>query len=283
MKKILSLILTVLILASLAVPALADVNMWYCPRCGRANNGLYCPQDGTKNPLSEGGSGANSGSDPGYFSGNSGYSKRTLTVGEVITLGRYEQDNLAWDGTEAIEWLVLDVQGDKALLLSRYGLESRQPFNSKYGNTTWADCSLRSWLNGTFYQNAFSASEQAAIQLVLVDNGSSQWCSYWNTSGGNNTYDRIFLLSYAECVRYLRSDAARRCAPTDAARIQGSWTYDHFSPEGKPSSPWWLRTPGPSQCYAGCVDLAGKAGYYNAVGNSYVMVRPAMWVDMGQL
>ena len=73
----------------------------------------------------------------------------------------------------------------------------------KYVDTDWEKCTLRSWLNGEFLQSAFSAKEQAAILMTAVDNSASQGYGKWNTDGGNNTRDQIFLLSYAEANWYL--------------------------------------------------------------------------------
>ena len=43
-----------------------------------------------------------------------------ISVGDIITFGHYEQDNNLDNGAEPIEWIVLDVQDGKALLLSKY-------------------------------------------------------------------------------------------------------------------------------------------------------------------
>lgn len=45
--------------------------------------------------------------------------RRRPTTGNVVTYGHYEQDNDTANGKEPIEWVVLDVQGDKALLISK--------------------------------------------------------------------------------------------------------------------------------------------------------------------
>jgi len=36
------------------------------------------------------------------------------TVGNIVTFGKYEQDNDTGNGDEDIEWMILDVQGNKA-------------------------------------------------------------------------------------------------------------------------------------------------------------------------
>lgn len=48
MRKILSLAFTLILVAALTLPALADG--WYCPSCGRYNDNNFCPKDGTRKP-----------------------------------------------------------------------------------------------------------------------------------------------------------------------------------------------------------------------------------------
>lgn len=48
-----------------------------------------------------------------------GYAEETR-VGDTVMFGQYEQDGNLDNGSEPIAWQVLDVQGGKALLMSRY-------------------------------------------------------------------------------------------------------------------------------------------------------------------
>ena len=112
------------------------------------------------------------------------------TIGSIVTFGRYEQDGDKENGPEEIEWVVLDVQDGKALLLSKYGLEAK-PYNTEYTDVTWETCTLRAWLNSDFLNKAFSAEEQSAILTTTVDNSSSQGYNDLNSIDGNNTRDKI--------------------------------------------------------------------------------------------
>ena len=77
------------------------------------------------------------------------------TVGGLTIFGRYEQDNNADNGPENILWVVLELDDEKMVLLSRDGLAAR-PYNAEAGDTTWETCSLRKWLNEDFLNEAFS-------------------------------------------------------------------------------------------------------------------------------
>ena len=64
--------------------------------------------------------------------------------GEHIKFGSYQG--------EKIEWRVLDVIGEKVLLLSEYGLDVK-PYNDNLSSgITWESCTLRRWLNDEFYE-----------------------------------------------------------------------------------------------------------------------------------
>ena len=213
-----------------------------------------------------------------------------LTVGNVVTFGHYEQDADESNGAEPIEWIVLDVQDGKALLLSKYCLDAK-PYNMEGADVTWETCTLRAWLNGDFLDAAFTGKEQAAILLTDVDNSKTQGYSGWDTDGGNNTQDKIFLLSWAEAEKYLETTRWDRENPhivypeaqtgaTAYAVWQGAWPEeDHITPEGDAACWWWLRSPGEMQ------HLAARVAYGGALNFDYVDfeiggVRPACWLDL---
>ena len=112
-------------------------------------------------------------------------------VGDIITFGSYEQDNVSSNGKEPIEWIVLSNDGEKMLLLSKYALDCKQ-YNTEDTEITWENCTLRNWLNGSFYNTAFSEKEKLMIKKTIVVNDDNPESG---TKGGNNTSDNIFLLS----------------------------------------------------------------------------------------
>ena len=205
-------------------------------------------------------------------------------VGSYVTFGHYPQTE-AGDDSTPIEWLVLARDGQKALLLSRYGLDA-QPYHTEYVDVTWENCTLRTWLNDTFLNKAFTAEEQAGILLTEVDNSDSQSYPEWNTTGGNNTQDRIFLLSYAEANKFLSvmdrgvNNKKSQVAPTPYAIKRGA----HTSPNTKTADRvaagyWWLRSPGNYQYNVARVDPVGLLSKYE-VNSDTGSVRPAIWIDL---
>lgn len=207
-----------------------------------------------------------------------------FTVGNYVTFGEYPQTTAGEDMTP-IEWLVLARDGDKALLISRYGLDA-QPYNKDHTSVTWETCTLRTWLNGTFYNKAFSSAEQAAILTTSVDNSKYQCYSGWSTNGCNNTQDKVLLLSYAEANKYFgvtydnRRNTKSRVAPTAHAIAQGAWTsYSNKTTDSTYAGWWWLRSPGTYQDYAAIVYFVGSLDF-NYVDSDSGSVRPALWVNL---
>ena len=205
-------------------------------------------------------------------------------AGDVVTFGSYEQDNDKKNGKEPIEWLVLDKEGTKLLLVSRYALDC-EPYNKGRANVTWETCTLRGWLNGTrlegtFINEAFSAGEQERIIQITLQNPGN------NKKGGKTTQDRVFLLSADEVNGYFPPDDARRCSPTAYACARGAFKA------GDGHCGWWLRDSGMYACAAyvrddGRVDGNGSPvfGVTDEHGHrerrDNVAVRPAMWIDAG--
>ena len=173
--------------------------------------------------------------------------------------------------------LDIDTAGHKALLISLYGLDT-QPYHYTHRSVTWEQCSLRKWLNSDFLNTAFTRPEQYVIMVTQVRNASDQ--GYWNISGGNNTLDKLFLLSYAEANRYsdvalkYETNASSRVTPTAYAKARGAAVNT-----GTASGPWWLRSPGNRGDHAASVATNGSL-QTTSVSSASICVRPAMWVNL---
>ena len=201
------------------------------------------------------------------------------TFGPTVLFGSYDQDNDLSNGNEKIEWIVLDERDGKSLLLSKYSLDSQLYGRDYFGDTTWADSSIREWLNGSFLDRAFSDREKEQIATTYVKNDSVQGYGLYNTIGGEDTEDQVFLLSYHEVFDlYLPDETARQCAPTDTAIECGARASDMCYFEGRGTWAWWLRSPGDSQYCAAVVKYDGSIGSESATAG-HIAVRPAIWVN----
>jgi hypothetical protein len=203
-----------------------------------------------------------------------------MAVGDLIEFGGYE-------------WRVLEVSGGKALLLSEYVIEEKAYHSEWVGlyalppeGVTWAECDLRDWLNGDFY-NSFGEADRARISQTRVENKDNQW---YGSPGGEDTEDYIFLLSLEEVVKYFGDSGKFANRPEgEPSRLLDDYnkarmTYGLDNPNGVW---WWLRSPGVDNnrnvAYVdtdGAIDFpgiraCGWGGEFEPLG-----VRPAMWVSL---
>lgn len=226
---------------------------------------------------------------------------------DVVKFGSYEQDGDESNGTEAIEWYVIAKEDGKALLLSKYILDEKEYNHETTEDITWENCELRVWLNNDFYGNAFDDEEKQHIQtteLINQDNPA------WDTVGGNNTIDNVFILSIDEIAKYfsfvyedakgrnydyasedLYSTATAKCtlitAPylyeyTEAifSELSNKLSYTNNTPVGTIQPAFWVRSPGGRRQYDVCMCVYGyiNEDQYCDCSNT-IGVRPAIWVD----
>lgn len=195
---------------------------------------------------------------------------------DAVTFGSYIQKKSG--PSEPIDWRVLAREKGMMLLISEYALD-RQPYNISRTDVTWETCSLRKWLNGTFYNAAFSAEEQKKIQSTTVTAGAKP---NYRTNPVNDTTDKVFLLSMNEVDQYFSSDEDRMCVPTAYAIEQGAWTSSGYTKGGEATCFWWLRSPGSSSDFAAYVDRGGVVSNYGDYVNDHdTAVRPALWINLG--
>jgi len=193
---------------------------------------------------------------------------KVADIGDYIYFGTYEQDNVVSNGKEDVMWRVLAKDENRILVTSKYVLDN-QPYNDEYTYVTWENCSLREWLNNYFLNAAFTDEEKNMIHTTTLKNPDNP---EYGTNGGNDTSDKVFILSIDEAKRYFSSDKDRKCVPTDYAIEQGSSTVLFWC---------WLRSPGDSQKDAAGVDDDGSIfDSGNGVDRGISAVRPALWIDL---
>ncbi len=188
---------------------------------------------------------------------------KDIKVGDYIMFGVYEQDNNSSNGKEDIEWLVLDIKDDKALLISKYALDCK-PYNLNFTNVTWQSSTIRSWLNDEFINITFSANEKE-----MIHNNNFMYQS-------SEMQDYVFLFSVNEVDNYFDSENARQCEPTEYAIANGAYANRETG-----FCWWWLRSPGKDMDNAAFVWDNGPVNELGFdVNNVRCAVRPAMWITI---
>ena len=154
-------------------------------------------------------------------------------VGDVVTFGSYE-------------WYIIGKSDNGVTLLMKENLTTKAYYDNGT-NTTWESCTLRTYLNGEFY-NSFSADDKAKIALTHNTNLDNP---EYGIDGGNDTNDYIYLLSIDEAN-----------ALDDTIRANGSL--------------WWLRSPGSDSDRALLVDQYGDVDTYGRYVDLVRGVRPVL-------
>ena len=190
-------------------------------------------------------------------------------IGETIEFGNYPQEE---DGTEKpIEWIVMKNEGNQVLLLSKYVLDAK-PYYEEVEEVTWETSDIRQWLNNEFYTTAFNKAEKARIQTSLIKNEDN---SGYGTNAGNDTEDKVFLLSEKEAETLFSNEEERIAKATGYAEKSGVYVNE------KKESMWWLRSPGSDGNYAAVVDDYGWVYRYGGSVYFYEYgVRPALHLNI---
>lgn len=179
--------------------------------------------------------------------------KPTATPTPVSSFKKGDDVRFGYYG-KSIRWRILEIQDDKALLLSDTVFYDCR-YNDECKWVTWENCTLRNWLNTTFINTAFTSEERDLILSESVVSYSSQN----SVSGGTAVTDKVFILSETQINKYV----------TDK-KIAGT--------------KWLVRTPGASQSYVMYVDEKGMINEKGAyVSDAGYAIRPAMWVSLDVL
>ena len=165
----------------------------------------------------------------------------------IITLGKWEN--------KPIEWIVLKEENNNALVISRLPLFAMDCRNN--GNTTmdWEYSVLREYLNGEFYNKAFSGTEKLKIVNAKLEDV-------------NNVKDNVFLLSKQEAETLMTQDERRygdgRCHNNCNTCYQRINSYGTCC---------WLRTRYNSDYYY-FINYGGNISYTYATFS----IRPSVWI-----
>lgn len=171
---------------------------------------------------------------------------------DEVTLedARYLRLEGRWFRCDPIIWRVLEISDGTALLLADRCLDA-VPYHTEYEDVFWEDSGLRSWLNHSFLQSAFTEQERRGIVVSAISNPNNH---YFGTACGSGTRDRVFILSEEDVFSSQKAalygfqlsdavaDPGRRLMPTAYASARGAW--QSTSPETAGFGFWFLRTNG---------------------------------------
>lgn len=191
------------------------------------------------------------------------------------------------------EWRVLDTQSDAALIITESIIEQRA-YHNRAGDVTWADCELRAYLNGPFY-DSFSEENRLRIMAVANQNADNPW---YGAKGGEGTQDYIFLLDTEEAVCKYFGDSRKNLENRSAKQRYWFQKKDDNNAKRRAGFDgyiwwWWLRSPGRDNRRAvyihgdGNIGIQGNGTFryssntiHPSTGDNSGGVRPALWVKL---
>lgn len=187
-------------------------------------------------------------------------------VGDTVEFGK----NFYSKGKdESLRWEILAIEAKRILLFSKYAIAACA-FNQKDGAVSWETSDIRKYLNGSFYDKAFSAWEKKIIKESLVVPEKNM---RYGTEMGDVTCDRIFLLSASEVEQFMPQEEKRKRTVTAYALEKGVCI------NGNDTCRWWLRNQGHSSDTVAEVDYNGRIHFYGMSAEyDSCGLCPAMWI-----
>jgi len=201
-------------------------------------------------------------------------------VQDFVFFGSYEQDGNIANGNEPIEWIVLEKQNGKILLLSRYGLDV-QRYSDQTDEASWENSLIRTWLNGTFMDDAFNKEDlNEILQTTLLNSPNIEGKENEEVSEEvdpdgkqtislQKTRDRVFLLNDQELETYLPEGGSRKCSI-------GAYVSEKGVKNNEVS--WWLRSNDAEKAGTAQAVSGSDGSIEDLIVESQSVVRPAVWV-----
>lgn len=166
-----------------------------------------------------------------------------LVPGKTVRLGTWGEEGKR----RPIEWLVLRKNNDGSFMLISKKVLSFNSFDKAGRKTEWQNSSLGAWLNGFFYESAFSKNEKMFITYDYVEPSKNPKYKTWNSK----TRSKVYLLGIEEAESLFAGEESLIAESED------------YSGRKKKAGKiwWWLRTNGNSLGSAAFINGKGKIDY----------------------
>lgn len=199
--------------------------------------------------------------------------------GDSFFFGTYMQGKSG--EMEPVEWVVLDRQYDKMLVITAKCLEY-----DWFGGNNWVESRTREMLNSSMFNQMFSTEEKTAVLTTTVHSDLRDTYDFDKIVESFDSEDKLFLLSEDEVLMYM---------PTYTSRYAPATSYCYDSELSEPM--WMTRTtegsyaqaenwePNSSTIYTKCVVITvladkDRAAFGSAYTGDERYIRPAMWLSI---
>ena len=175
------------------------------------------------------------------------------------------------------KYVLLDISDNKALFISKHIIEDRRYHNTST-TITWADCDLRKYLNGEFYNKLPKTLKSRIIEVNNINENNQ--C--YGTAGGCNTTDKIFLLSISELVNYFGdSEQLKNMNSSSRWSMRDLYISKRTAISLGLIYSGWLRSPG-ADSRSACLVYSSDESFVDGRSVDYprIGIRPAFWVNL---
>ena len=218
---------------------------------------------------------------------DSKHSQPALNVGDIITLGEYEQDNDLSNGAEPVEWIVIDQQDGCSLLLSKYALdaapfvdpENYEDIYGKIDDIIISSLGIIDTDNDSIIINGTTVNEEELLTLFAIPENRYRSISIPKYSGDNSNswstgFNRFFLLNIEEAESLLTGEQ-RKCEATEYAKANGAYVDSYCW--------WWLEDEIAKDSIAN-INAEGEIVTEPGLNitNRSGCIRPAMWINISE-
>ena len=210
------------------------------------------------------------------------------TTGRIVPLTKAAvSGNLVRFG--GYSWIVICIdEEESAFLLLTSKLLAIRPmkYHGTDGPVTWEDSDMRKYLNETFYKKLHPDDQAKVMETTHQTPATPRY----DTPGGNETTDMVFLFNLDEMVKYLGDsgqlmkkgwiheehiDYSKPCLIDDEYN-----NMRHAKNEFGEDFPYWLRSAGRGPEYVTIVRADGVIDMCGEATSGTAGVRPAMWVRL---
>lgn len=224
----------------------------------------------------------------GYYTSSYDNERYSRVVGTPYTSGTLFSDGITevqegvvyYFKVEPIKWRIVSETDGVAFLICENIIVNKGIDDD---SNNYEESEIRAWLNGEFYNIAFSELQKLLLETTLVDNSEESTGEIPNEYACADTNDKIFLPSYFEVT----NEDYGFVDDEDRLRVSSDYTRANGVVAIYETGPWWLRSPSTwnlieEELGNSHISQGGGTGYAFSVNANQGGVVPALTISLQQ-
>lgn len=210
---------------------------------------------------------------------------QSLNVGDTFSFGKYIMSGSVKPERHRLQapivWEVLTKEPSRLLVIAKHCLDwlffdGNVSFGGTDGTykTSWADSTIRSYLNEELMEQCFTKAEK---QVILTSKVVPEDNPVYGTKGGESTYNKLFLLTPSEADRFFPDHNGF----SNLVLVDFSFPEDGTITIDEEPKEWWLNCLGEDPEHVAVMGQSGAVDYSGiSCDADEIGVRPAMWIGL---